>query len=241
MFDPKGPTFFELARQATKGYDLLAPKLEYTPFRTPDVLLEAVVEAVRAKPVLDLLDLACGTGAIARKVAPVVQGRTIGIDVSTGMLDEGRALARAEGVDVVFQEMDVFDMRFHEQFDVVATAGAFGHILEPEQPRFVELVYQALTPGGRFIFITGPMPAKSDPAYWLARGFNAAMHVRNALIQPPFIMFYLTFTLEQASELLWKQGFDIRVEDPYADTPYSRLRLVIARKPLEPPKSRRAP
>jgi cyclopropane fatty-acyl-phospholipid synthase-like methyltransferase len=235
MFDPKGPTFFELARQAlsstTKGYDLLAPKFEYTPFRTPDLLIEPLVEVVNREPTLDFLDIACGTGAIARKVAPSVEGRTIGIDISTGMLNEGRALAKTEGVDVIFQEMDLFDMRFHEQFDVVATAGAFGHILEPEQPRFVELVYQALKPGGRFIFITGPMPAKSDPIYWLARGFNAAMHVRNALIQPPFIMFYLTFTLEQASELLWKQGFDIRVEAPWANTDYHRLRLVIARKP----------
>ena len=43
MFHPDGPTFWELARQAlsstTRGYDLLAPKFDVTPFRTPDVIL----------------------------------------------------------------------------------------------------------------------------------------------------------------------------------------------------------
>ena len=40
MYHPDGPTFWELARQAlsstTRGYDLLAPKFDVTPFRTPD-------------------------------------------------------------------------------------------------------------------------------------------------------------------------------------------------------------
>ena len=47
MFHPKGPTLLELTKQAlsstTKGYDLLAEKFEYTPFRTPDILLEPLV------------------------------------------------------------------------------------------------------------------------------------------------------------------------------------------------------
>ena len=46
MFHEKGPTLLELARQALSstehGYDLLAPKFDYTPFRTPDAILDAV-------------------------------------------------------------------------------------------------------------------------------------------------------------------------------------------------------
>ncbi len=237
MFDPKGPTLLELARQAlsstTRGYDMLAPKFEHTPFRTPDALVDPLVVAVVSEPVSDVLDLACGTGAIARRVAAKADGHVVGIDVSTGMLEEGRKLAKNEGVDVDFQEMDLFKMPFHEEFDVIATSGAFGHILQPDQKKFIDLVWNSLRPGGRFIFITGPMPTISDPAYWIARGFNAAMHVRNALIDPPFIMFYLTFSLERASALLWERGFEIRTEEPYRGTPYARGRLVIARKPTK--------
>ncbi len=62
MFHPQGPTFFELARQALssteRGYDLLAPKFDVTPFRTPREILEAVAPYV-APPggIADALDL----------------------------------------------------------------------------------------------------------------------------------------------------------------------------------------
>ncbi|MCM2386961.1 SAM-dependent methyltransferase, partial [Streptomyces sp. CWNU-1] len=43
MFTSSGPTFRELTVQALssieRGYDLLAPKFDATPFRTPDRLL----------------------------------------------------------------------------------------------------------------------------------------------------------------------------------------------------------
>ena len=67
MFHPDGPTLRELTAQALSstetGYDLLAPKFDYTPFRTPDRILRAVAESLRAGPDLDWgLDLCCGTG-----------------------------------------------------------------------------------------------------------------------------------------------------------------------------------
>lgn len=246
MFDPNGPTFLELARQAlsstTTGYDLLAPKFENTPFRTADELLEPMVLEIVRSDAKHVLDLACGTGAIARRVAEAFarndghhdnSQRILGIDISTGMLAEARRLSQSEGVNCEFQNIDVFEMSFDEEFDVVATSGAFGHILQHQQRKFIDLVWSALKPGGRFIFITSPMPKRDDPSYWLARGFNAAMHLRNTLIDPPFIMFYLTFPLERASQLLWDRGFDVRVEQPYRRTPYARARLVIATKRIE--------
>src|SRR5690606_27293512 len=67
MFHPGGPTFRELMRQALsstdEGYDLLAPKFDKTPFRTPDALLEAMVPHFGAAPVRTALDVCCGTGA----------------------------------------------------------------------------------------------------------------------------------------------------------------------------------
>jgi hypothetical protein len=51
MFTAQGPTFRELAVQALssveRGYDLLAPKFDHTPFRTPDAVLDAVTRALR--------------------------------------------------------------------------------------------------------------------------------------------------------------------------------------------------
>ncbi|MGW4568791.1 hypothetical protein ACWEN3_42765, partial [Streptomyces sp. NPDC004561] len=68
MFGPEGPTLRELAVQALSsvehGYDLLAPKFDHTPFRTSDVVLDSVAEALAGLgPFEDGLDLCCGTGA----------------------------------------------------------------------------------------------------------------------------------------------------------------------------------
>jgi ubiquinone/menaquinone biosynthesis C-methylase UbiE len=49
-----------------------------------------------------VLDVACGTGPVARYVAPLVgpSGRVIGLDLNTGMLAIARALPQREGVAI---------------------------------------------------------------------------------------------------------------------------------------------
>jgi ubiquinone/menaquinone biosynthesis C-methylase UbiE len=236
MFHPEGPTFFELARQAlsstTRGYDLLAPKFEYTPFRTPDPLLGPLAEAAGREPVERALDCCCGNGAVARALRPFVSDEIVGIDLSAGMLEEARRLAdQATGTSSMrFEQMDVFEMPFAEEFDVVATAGAFGHILPAQQDRFLVRVRRALRPGGRLLFVTRPMPRPLSKPWLFARGFNAAMHVRNTVIKPEFVMFYLTFTVERATRLLRRHDFEVTVESPYTDTPWPAMRLMIGRR-----------
>ena len=235
MFDPRGPTFFELARQAlsstTKGYDLLAPKFEYTPFRTPDELVEEMAQAVGPPGSIErALDLCCGTGAAMGALRSRCTESVTGIDLSQGMLDEAaRRLQDAPGeAEIRLVQGDILEMDYDEQYDVVTTCGSFGHILHDQQERFADRVKAALRPGGRFIFITAPMPSIISPRWWVSRSFNAVMHVRNALIDPPFIMFYLTFTLQRAREVLEAEGFALEVRAPFEDTDYAPLRLVIA-------------
>lgn len=237
MFDDKGPGFFELAEQALsstqRGYDLLAEKFEHTPFRTPDELLEPLAKiAAKDGPVEAALDICCGTGAVMRHLRPHCTERVVGIDMSEGMLKEAdRQLADAPGeAGVELIEGDVFEMSFDGEFDVAACCGAFGHILEHQQDAFAHRVRAALKPGGRFLFITRPMPPVGSKPWLVARGFNAAMHVRNALIDPPFIMYYLTFTLERAREVLERHGFELEVHRPFEGTDREAFVLVEARK-----------
>ena len=75
MFHANGPSFFELAVQALssteRGYDLLAPKFDYTPFRTPDVILDKVAQHLAPLgPFGSGLDVCCGTGAAMRMLRP---------------------------------------------------------------------------------------------------------------------------------------------------------------------------
>jgi SAM-dependent methyltransferase len=235
MFHPKGPSFFELARQALSstdhGYDLLAPKFEYTPFRTPDFILDKVGEHLQTIGPFDSgLDVCCGTGAAMRMLRPHCTRRVVGIDRSAGMLAEAqRLIADAPGTAAVeFVRGDVLKMPFVEAFDVAVCFGAFGHILARDEPRFVQQVAQALKPGGRFVFVTAYPPPWWSLRYWLARGFNAAMRVRNLIWSPKFIMYYLTFMLPGARQLLEAAGFDVAVAESGLAWPWSGLRIVTA-------------
>ncbi len=235
MFHRQGPTFRELAVQALssveRGYDLLAPKFDYTPFRTPDKVLQAAIAQLGPPGSIgSALDVCCGTGGAMRFLRPLARERVTGFDLSQGMLDEARRrLADAPGsARLEFVRGDALELPFQGEFDVVASFGAFGHILEEDEPRLVRGIARALRPGGRFIFVTSHPPSRLRPGFWLAKGFNAAMRVRNAVWRPPFVMYYLTFLVPRARALLEAEGFTVEVRDGILPEPFTPLSTVIA-------------
>ncbi len=232
MFHRKGPTLVELLRQALSstdaGYDLLAPKFEFTPFRTPDILLEAAA-ATLGGPVGRVLDLCCGTGAAMRAFRPHCSGQMVGIDRSAGMLAQARTeLGSQPGVPFSTVQGDALHLPFRPSFDLVTCFGAFGHILEPDEPRLVAQIARALRPNGRFLFITSDVLPLFHPGRLAAEGFNAAMRLRNLLIKPQFVMYYLTFLLPRARALLEAKGFSVEAPENLLPPPFHGLRLVLA-------------
>ena len=238
MFHPEGPSFWELVVQALsateRGYELLAPKFEYTPFRTPDAILAPSMERLRQSgPIDTALDVCCGTGAAMRQLRPLCRQRVVGIDFSGGMLQVAHhAVWQASGTaSIEFVRGNVLAMPFAAAFDVAVCFGALGHIRKREQPQFISAVFQALKPGGRFVFVTSEIPSWRSTRYWRSRGFNAAMHVRNFLLSPPFVMYYLTFSLPQVMHQLVDKGFVVTVEHDLFTGRYRDLTLIIATKP----------
>lgn len=237
MFHPKGPTFLELVRQALssteRGYDLLAPKFDFTPFRTPAPVVEAMGRFIaEAGPLESGLDVCCGTGALLAEIKPLCRERVVGVDFSAGMLGQARERASAAPgtARVELVRANVLELPFREEFDVVVSAGAFGHILPRDETRFIGGIARALRSGGRFVFATGEMPSPRAPAWWLARGFNAAMHVRNALIEPEFIMYYLTFLWPDVRRELERHGLGVEARFGACAHPFERVILVAATK-----------
>jgi len=220
VFQPGGPTFLELTRQAltsTKhGYDLLAPKFDQTPFRTPDAVLHQVAQRVRdTGPVGRALDVCCGTGAGMIMLRPLCTQEVVGIDFSPGMLDEARRrVGGAPGTaTTTFIEGDALDLPFESEFDVATCFGALGHFPPAQQPDLIAGIHRALKPGGRFVFVTSPMPPKRSTLYWIYRTFNGIMRVRNALIKPEFIMYYLEFTVPGILPMFDRAGFEVTLHD----------------------------
>jgi ubiquinone/menaquinone biosynthesis C-methylase UbiE len=237
MFHPQGPTFWELAHQAlssTKsGYDLLAPKFDYTPFCTPDELLAHVAPVVaEKKDVDDAIDVCCGTGAGMRMMRPLCGQTVTGIDFSEPMLRvaQRRAASSTGTASLKFVHGDVFAMPFTEAFDVAVCFGALGHFLPNDQPAFIAQVSKVLRRGGRFLFATSYMPPHFSRRYWISRAFNSAMHARNWLFRPHFIMFYLAFLAPEASKMLAQAGFDVEIRKHVFPAPFQEMCLIVATK-----------
>jgi ubiquinone/menaquinone biosynthesis C-methylase UbiE len=235
MFHPKGPTFFELARQALssteKGYDLLAPKFDYTPFRTPDWVLKPVADYLASLGGFGSgLDVCCGTGVGMRLLRPVCRERVVGLDFSRGMLEVARQRTAdaTGGARLEFVRADALAMPFDAVFDVAVSFGAFGHILREDEPRFVAGIGRALKPGGRFVFVTSYPPRPWSVGCLLARAFNGAMRLRNLLVSPPFIMYYLTFLLPEVQTLLEAHAFTVEVREAEFTKWFPSVRLVVA-------------
>lgn len=221
MFTPEGPTLRELAVQALsstmRGYDLLAPKFDRTPYRTPDRVLDAVTRAVRPLGPFDRgLDVCCGTGAGVGVLGGLCRERVTGVDFSAGMLAVAQAARAAQpeadgGPAVDWVRADALALPFAPVFDLALSLGAFGHFLPKERPELFRQVYASLRPGGRFVFPVGAPPPVGSRAYWSLLGFDAAMRVRNALWRPPFVMYYRTFRLPDVTEDLVRTGFSVRL------------------------------
>ena len=210
MFSPEGPSLRELVRQALSsvedGYDLLAPKFDHTPFRTPDAILDATADALRPLgPFGRGLDVCCGTGAGLGVLESLCQGPIAGADFSTGML----VRARAAHPDAEAVRADVRALPFAGAFDLAVSFGALGHFLPAERPAMFAGVYRALRPGGVFAFpVVAPQPVTS-PWYWSLLGFDLAMRLRNAVWRPPFVMYYRTCPLRAVRDDLAASGFTV--------------------------------
>ncbi|MFJ8632024.1 class I SAM-dependent methyltransferase [Streptomyces sp. NPDC093568] len=245
MFGPEGPSLRELAVQALssveRGYDLLAPKFDHTPFRTPDSVLAAVTsELARTGGYEDGLDLCCGTGAGVEVLAEVCRRSVTGVDFSAGMLDVARRRAgageeRRGEPRVDWVRADARALPFAPAFDLVVSFGAFGHFLPRELPGLFAQVHSVLRPGGSFVFPVVAPPPPASPGYWMLLGFDAVMRVRNAVWRPQFVMYYRAFRLGEVRSELARAGFQVELR---ALSEFGRrrdgspkVRMVVARRP----------
>ncbi|MCE7011804.1 class I SAM-dependent methyltransferase [Kibdelosporangium philippinense] len=103
------------------------------------------------KPGMDVLDLACGHGRIANRLAK--RGcHVTGLDSASLFLDRARQDAAARGVTVDYVQGDMRHLPWTGRFDrVINWFTAFGYFTDGDNKRVLAEVLRTLRPGGRLV------------------------------------------------------------------------------------------
>ena len=107
-------------------------------------LAEGVLELLEAKPGERILDLGCGTGHLAAKIAEA-GAQVVGVDRSPEMIRQAREKYPA----LRFEVMDARELTLGGAFDAVFSNAALHWIKQPE--RVITGIGELLRPGGRFV------------------------------------------------------------------------------------------
>ncbi len=146
---------FQLTREQAQAYDdLFVPALfgQWAP---------QLVDCARVHPAQSLLDVACGTGVVARTARDVVGsgGRVVGVDLNPAMLD----VARNARPDLAWVQGDAEDLPFADaEFDVVLCQSAL--FFFPDPARAVAEMARVIVPGG-VVALQTYAPLTEQPAY----------------------------------------------------------------------------
>lgn len=114
------------------------------------------------EPGTRVLDVACGAGQIAIPAARA-GARVTGVDIATNSIEQARARAQAEGLEVRFDEGDAEMLPYEAaSFDLVVSL--IGAMFAPRPERVAAELVRVCRPGGRIVM-----------ANWTPEGFVGQM------------------------------------------------------------------
>lgn len=110
--------------------------------------IATLVELLELDRPMQILDLACGFGRHANRLAALGHSVT-GVDLMPGFLDIARQKAAEMGVQVDYRQGDMRQIDFVEAFDrVLLLFTSFGYFEDDENVRVMKNITRALRPGG---------------------------------------------------------------------------------------------
>ena len=136
-----------------------------------------------------VLDVACGAGQISIPAARA-GARVTGVDIATNSIEQARARAQDEGLDVRFDEGDAEMLSYEDaSFDLVMSL--FGAMFAPRPERVAAELIRVCRPGGRIVM-----------GNWTPQGFVGQMFKTiGKHVPPPPLM---------PSPLLWGDEATVR-------------------------------
>jgi ubiquinone/menaquinone biosynthesis C-methylase UbiE len=133
---------------------------------------ELVAARAGIEPGMTVLDVASGTGNAARPAAHA-GGRVTALDLAPKLLEQGRAKAERDGLEIEWVEGDAEELPFEDDsFDRVLST--FGHMFAPRHQRAADEMIRVCRPGGTIVTAT-----------WTADGIFGALSAAGAPYMPP--------------------------------------------------------
>jgi len=117
-----------------------------------DRLTDVLIERVGLRPGQRLLDVGCGQGRPAVRLARAAGGEVLGITVSADQVAKGTELAREAGLAdrVRFERVDVMEMPYGDgSFDAAWAIESLMYLAD--RPAALREIARVLAPGGTFV------------------------------------------------------------------------------------------
>ena len=180
---------------------------------------QAIVQLAAARPGMQVLDLACGTGepaiSLASQVGP--QGRVIGIDINSELLEVARDRAQQRSLtNIEFRQADAHALPFPaESFDLVSSR--FGVMFFEDVARALGEARRVLCAAGRSAFLAwGPF----EQPYFLTTIAIVRRHVTASTLQPGTLNMFRFSQPGSLTAALTQAGFT-RIEERTVTVPWS--------------------
>ncbi len=210
-------------QNALTFWDRVAPRYAKSPIRDLGAY-ERTLARVRAYLHANdrVLELGCGTGTTALKLAPQV-GEYVATDLAPGMIEIAQDKAKSSGpANLRFMTADIFEVApVGAKYDVVCGFNLF-HLMKDPDAAFAR-VADLVRPGGLFISKTVCRPEARLPL--LLRSMLWLLPLAQALGKAPYVNFMRTCDLE---ERIARADFTILETGDYPAMPPSRF--IVARK-----------
>ena len=191
----------------------------FAPYQSLLDEIAALVE--RSRPpgdgrALRVLDAACGTGTVARRLAQ--EGHAVvGVDLVGPLVDDARLRAAAAGSTARFERLDLVR-------DALPGAGTYDAVVSmhtlywhPDPAGFLAACQRSLRPGGHGIFLTYARPAHVIATFRALRvrhGLAAALRALRWLVPTAVFEMLRQYTPHYVSEaafhrMLGEAGFEV--------------------------------
>ena len=133
-----------MTREAAQAYERYVARYILGPWAP------LLVDAARLAPGERMLDLACGTGVVARAAAQCLgpAGRIIAVDLNPGMIDVARSLAAPAGAPIEWQQASALELPLADA-SVDAVLCQQGLQFFPDRPRAMREMRRVRCGGGR--------------------------------------------------------------------------------------------